>query len=74
MDTKILGSIKVIDVKDNPDGTATITFDISDEVKENLKRALKWKRWSQKRFETYIQNSLMDLVKELEAKHGIGQP
>lgn len=74
MDTKILGSIKVIDVKDNPDGSATITFDISDEVKENLKRALKWKRWSQKRFETYIQNSLMDLVKELEAKHGIGQP
>lgn len=74
MDTKILGSIKVIDVKDNPDGTATITFDISDEVKENLKRALKWKRWSQKRFETYIQNSLMELVKELEAKHGIGQP
>lgn len=74
MDTKILGSIKVIDVKDNPDGTATITFDISDEVKENIKRALKWKRWSQKRFETYIQNSLMDLVKELEAKHGIGQP
>ena len=31
-----LGTIKILEIKDNPDGTANIEFDISDEFKKML--------------------------------------
>lgn len=73
MSNQTIGTIKVAQVLENPDGSATVTFDVSNEVKNNLKKALNWKRWSQKRFETFVLKALTDYAAQLEEKHGIRQ-
>ena len=46
-------TLQVIDVVDNPDGTATINFDVSDEFIAWFKKDQGLKRWSQKRFQKW---------------------
>ena len=41
-------------------------FDIPDDFKARLKKALGWKRWSNKKFEKYIIQSLTDYAKGIE--------
>jgi hypothetical protein len=53
-------------IVDNPDGTATINFDVGDEFKEWFKKQQGLKRWSQKRFESVMIKALMAAVKEDE--------
>jgi len=55
---KILGRIVVESVTDNPDGTSTIVFNIPDDAKENIKQSLGWKRWSDKKFNQLVIESL----------------
>ena len=49
-----LGEIEVVNWVDNPDGSVTLTFEVSDDFKDNLKKAFGWKRWSQKKFEQWV--------------------
>lgn len=58
-----LGSISVLDVKDNPDGTATIIFDVSEEFQNNLVKQLGWSEWSQEKFEKLVLEALEAAVK-----------
>ena len=64
-------TLQVIDIVDNPDGSATINFDVSDEFIVWFKEDQGLKRWSQKRFqkwaiegiENYISLQEGDVVK-----------
>jgi hypothetical protein len=64
---KVLGKIVVEEVVDNPDGTSTIIFNISDEAKENIKNHMGWKRWSDKKFNQLVIESL---ERELKTQGG----
>ena len=61
---KILGRITVESVTDNPDGTSTIVFNIPDDVKENIKKTMGWNRWSTKKFNELVTESIMRTYKD----------
>lgn len=63
MDIKGLGTLKVLEVVDNPDGTATIHFDVSEEFKQNLLKEMGWSEWSQEKFEKLVLEALERAVK-----------
>lgn len=58
MDFKGLGTLKVLEVVENPDGTATIHFDVSEEFQANLVREMGWNEWSQEKFEKLVLEAL----------------
>ena len=47
-------NIKVAEIIDNPDGSATVTFEITDEFKKEFKKLLGLKRFSQKAFQKFV--------------------
>ena len=51
---------------DNPDGTATINFDVSDDFIESFKKQQGLKRWSQKRFQKIMIEAIMEMVEKDE--------
>jgi len=61
---KGLGTIKVLEVVDNPDGTSTIHFDVSEDFQANLVREMGWPEWSQERFEKLVLEALENAVKD----------
>ena len=63
-DIKDIGTIQVIDVVDNPDGTATIHFEVSEEFKNNLMKQMGWEKWSDEEFNKLILETLTRAVKE----------
>ena len=69
-DSKLLGRIIVKEIKDNNDGTCTIDLEIPDDLKENLKASLGWKRWSSKKFNQFFLEALTKHAKELERESG----
>jgi len=54
----IIGSITVADIVDNPDGTCTIHFDVSEEFQNNLTKAMNWDTWSQEKFNALFLDAL----------------
>ena len=58
--------IDVIDVVDQPDGSAELHIDFDEEFKEWFKSSEGLKRFSQKRFEKFVLNAL-------RAGHGLEQ-
>lgn len=63
---KILGSIRVLEVVDNPDGTATIHLDVPDETMETIKEAMGWTEWSQEKFNEFVVSSLQHYAQKVE--------
>lgn len=63
IDTKILGRMKVKEVRDNPDGTATIIFDVDKQFKEEFKKTFKLKRWSNKFFNSLLEQAIKNMEK-----------
>jgi hypothetical protein len=59
MSGKILGQIKVVEIVDNPNGTCTIHFDVSEDMKKAIIESMGWKRWSNKKFNELVENSLV---------------
>jgi hypothetical protein len=57
-----IGEIKVLEVIDNPDGTANVVFDISDEFKENFVKLMKLNEWSDSVFQNYVVDALTDYI------------
>jgi|694.fasta_scaffold23064_1 hypothetical protein len=55
---KDIGSITVADIVDNPDGTCTIHFDVSEEFQTNLTKAMNWDTWSQEKFNALFLDAL----------------
>lgn len=58
MEIKGLGTLKVLEVVDNPDGTATIHFDVSEDFQANLVKEMGWSEWSQEKFEKLVLEAL----------------
>jgi hypothetical protein len=58
-----LGTIKILEIKDNPDGTATIDFDIDEEFKNNLIKQMNWDSWSDEKFSKLVLEALENALK-----------
>jgi len=62
-------SIDVLEVIDNPDGTATLNLDVSDEFVAWFKEDQDLKRWSQKRFEKWVIEGLENAISKSEKEN-----
>ena len=61
--------LEVLSVEDQPDGSAIITFDLTDEFKDWFKSYHNIKRFSQKRFEKFILEGLQTFIDEKEKEN-----
>ena len=61
--------IKVIDIIDQPDGSALVNLDISQDTKNLIKKSYGWKRWDAKKFEKLFIDGLMNLVSKVKNKN-----
>jgi hypothetical protein len=50
--------IEVIEIKDNPDGSAQYIFEVDEEAKASIMKAAGMKRWSNKRFQEFVIQAL----------------
>lgn len=55
---------EVLEIKDLPDGGAEIIFNLDSETQAELKRILGMKRWSNKKFQLFIENVLRKHLSE----------
>jgi hypothetical protein len=69
---KIIATIKVLDVVDKPDGSAEIIFDLTQEIKQTLKKELGWKRWSNKKFNELVITGLNAYIHHIESEKNNG--
>ena len=76
-DSKLLGRVIIKEVKDNSNGTCTLELEIPDDLKENLKQSLGWKRWSSKfsfhvfcMFNQFFLEALTKHAKDMERELG----
>jgi len=68
---KALGLIKIIEIKDNDNGTCTINYEIPEDLKTFFKKYFGWKRWSSKKFNEFFLEALTNYAKTLERKSGV---
>ncbi len=52
------GKIKVVDIIDNPDGSARVIFEADRDFRKSFKEFYGLKRWSQKRFDSFLQDAI----------------
>lgn len=57
-----LYKFKVIDVIDQPDGTAKVILEFDDETKNAIKQTYGWKRWNTKKFEKLFINAIYNYI------------
>ena len=62
-----LPPLKVADVKDQQDGTARVSFDLSKDFRKQYKEVFGLKKWSDKHFENTITQSLYEYVNKVKA-------
>jgi hypothetical protein len=58
-----LGTLKILEIKDNADGTANVEFDISDEFKKNIIEKFGWSEWSDEKFQKLVLEALELAIK-----------
>lgn len=61
MDQKIqdiLGTINCLEVKEQEDGSALLTFDVNEEFKNNYVKLFNLTEWSQEHFEATLQEAI----------------
>ena len=52
----------VIDVIDQPDGSAKVILEFDDETKESIKQTYGWKRWNTKKFEKLLIEAIRNYI------------
>ena len=57
------GTIKVTEVIENPDGSATVVFEADPDFRKGFKEHFKLKRWSQKRFNKFMNEAIETSIK-----------
>jgi hypothetical protein len=55
---KTPGKIKCLDVQEQPDGSAKVIFEADEEFKQWFKDKYNLKRWSEKRFNKFLQEAI----------------
>lgn len=70
VDSKLLGRIAILEIKDNNNGTCTIQYEVPDDLKEILKTQFGWKRWSSKKFNDFFLEALTKYAKSMEGESG----
>ena len=71
---KLLGRIKIIDVIDNGDNTSSLTYEVPDNLKEEIVRSLGWEHWSSEKFNQIFLEALVKNAKNLEREFGVITP
>ena len=73
--TELIARLKISDIIDNEDGTSTLYFDLDDEFVEWFKKKEGLKRFSHKRFSTFVVEALKRQVEitESESKGIVGK-
>ena len=66
----LLGKLDVIDVIDQPDGTAKVILEFDHETKNAIKQMYGWKRWSDKKFEKLLITAIYNYVESKKQKEG----
>ena len=61
--------LEVVEIIDNPDGTAELVFELDDEFREWFKKSFGLKRWSDKRFQKVFIEAIMAGIKEAGKKN-----
>ena len=54
--------IKILEIIDNPDGSAKVIFDVDDEFQKEIMRAQGWDKWQQEEFEQLFINALKEYI------------
>lgn len=60
----------VIDVIDQPDGTAKVILEFDDETKNSIKQMYGWKRWNTKKFEKLLITAIYDYIESKKQNEG----
>lgn len=60
--SKFFTNLKVIEVKDQSDGSAKVTFDLPEGFKKEYKQAFGLKKWSDKHFERFVLDALKAVI------------
>lgn len=60
----------VIDVIEQPDGTAKVILEFDDETKNAIKQTYGWKRWNNKKFEKLIIDAIYNYVESQKQNEG----
>jgi hypothetical protein len=60
---KFPGTIKCIDVQEQEDGSAKVIFEADDEFKEGFKQYHGLKKWSQKKFDEFLQDAINNMAR-----------
>ena len=63
-----LGSIKVVEIKDNKDGSANVVFDVDQAFIKNYNQLFHLAEWDQKHFENTLEKTMRDLINKQESK------
>ena len=58
--------LELIEIKDNPDGSADCIFEVDEEAKTAIKLATGMKRWSKKKFQQFVIQAIDYKVKSLD--------
>lgn len=60
----------IIDVIDQPDGSAKIILQFDVKTKESIKQTFGWKRWNTKKFEQLFKQAIQNYVDSQQQNEG----
>ncbi len=64
--------IKVVEIIDNPDGSAKVIFDIEDGFEEEIMQMQGWDKWEQERFEQLFITALKNYIEVYKGNQNDG--
>jgi hypothetical protein len=62
---KFPGTVKCVSVEDQPDGSAKVVFEADEKFKHGFKKYYNLKKWSQKRFNKFLEEAITNMVNVL---------
>ena len=63
-----LGNIKVVEIKDNEDGSANVVFDVDQRFIKNYNQLFHLAEWDQKHFENTLEQAMRSMINKHESK------
>jgi hypothetical protein len=63
-----LGNIKVVEIKDNEDGSANVVFDIDQSFIKNYNQLFHLAEWDQSHFENTLNKTMQQMIDKQERK------